>query len=51
MTTTSGLTRGDGLPNQHRMFRVLQEGEDFDIDNSTGNELKYFKEVPGPWIE
>jgi len=48
--TTSGQTREDGLPNQHRLFRVLEQGESYVIDN-TGNHLKYFEEVPGPWID
>ena len=43
--TTSGVRRDDTLPNQHRMYRVLNETE-------VGTEgMKYFEEVMGPWSE
>lgn len=55
--TTSGSEREDLLPNQHRMFRVLDEGEPPEArgePNSTeyipAEMLPYFAEVYGPWI-
>ncbi len=36
--STQAAERGDGAPNQHRMFRILAMEP-------------FFEEVPGPWIE
>jgi len=38
--TTSGVTREDGLPNQHRMWRLLKPGE-----QPVNPKYKYFAEV------